>query len=299
MFYSQLLLAKKGALGKVWLAAHYDRRLTKAQIANTDIKTLVASVEKPSAALSLRVSAHLLLGLSKIFQRQVMYLFVETNDALVKIRAVRAAQGSAEGAGRAEDAGGAGVRVRAARGCSVIAPCSGDLHVDAAARPAGAARVMQPAARPWCLSERATALSAGAAAASSSAVSSALPSVALRCRPPCRPSSPAPPPLRAAATSTPPRRACAATWTCSWRSTAVSEQARARCCWRAGGRRCRTWRGAPSPTSWASGRGWRGACRAPKGLCRGCGEGRAAAAERGGVGRGFVAGRRRGRLWEP
>lgn len=88
MFYSQLLLAKKGALGKVWLAAHYDKRLTKAQIANTDIKALVASVAKPQTALSLRVSAHLLLGLSKIFQKQVAFLFVETSEALGKLRAV-------------------------------------------------------------------------------------------------------------------------------------------------------------------------------------------------------------------
>eukprot|EP01047_Picozoa_sp_COSAG01_P109811 COSAG01_NODE_38662_length_486_cov_15.834625_1_plen_29_part_10 len=29
MFYSQFILAKKGPLGKVWLAAHLDKRLTK------------------------------------------------------------------------------------------------------------------------------------------------------------------------------------------------------------------------------------------------------------------------------
>lgn len=37
MFYSQLVLAKKGPLGKVWLAAHWDRKLTKTQINSTDI----------------------------------------------------------------------------------------------------------------------------------------------------------------------------------------------------------------------------------------------------------------------
>lgn len=37
MFYSQLVLAKKGPLGKVWLAAHWDRKLTKNQIMGTDI----------------------------------------------------------------------------------------------------------------------------------------------------------------------------------------------------------------------------------------------------------------------
>ena len=30
MFYSQVILAKKGPLGNIWLAAHWDRKLTKA-----------------------------------------------------------------------------------------------------------------------------------------------------------------------------------------------------------------------------------------------------------------------------
>lgn len=37
MFYSQLILAKKGPLGKIWLAAHWDKKLTKQQIFSTDI----------------------------------------------------------------------------------------------------------------------------------------------------------------------------------------------------------------------------------------------------------------------
>lgn len=41
MFYAQLVLAKKGALGKVWLAAHWDKRLTKQQVNQTDIRKSV------------------------------------------------------------------------------------------------------------------------------------------------------------------------------------------------------------------------------------------------------------------
>ena len=37
MFYSQLLLSKKGPLARIWLAAHWDRKLTKATIVQTDI----------------------------------------------------------------------------------------------------------------------------------------------------------------------------------------------------------------------------------------------------------------------
>jgi hypothetical protein len=43
MFYSQFILAKKGPLGKVWLAAHLDKRLTKNQIFQTDIKASVGA----------------------------------------------------------------------------------------------------------------------------------------------------------------------------------------------------------------------------------------------------------------
>ena len=41
MFYSQFILAKKGPLGKIWLAAHLDKKLTKNQIFQTDIKASV------------------------------------------------------------------------------------------------------------------------------------------------------------------------------------------------------------------------------------------------------------------
>ena len=37
MFYSQYILAKRGPLGTIWIAAHLDRRLRKNQIAETDI----------------------------------------------------------------------------------------------------------------------------------------------------------------------------------------------------------------------------------------------------------------------
>jgi cohesin complex subunit SCC1 len=41
MFYSAMLLSKKGPLGSIWVAAHVDRKLTKAKIAETDIKRCV------------------------------------------------------------------------------------------------------------------------------------------------------------------------------------------------------------------------------------------------------------------
>ena len=41
MFYSELVLAKKGPLGRIWLAAHWDRKLTKQQILQADLPRAV------------------------------------------------------------------------------------------------------------------------------------------------------------------------------------------------------------------------------------------------------------------
>lgn len=40
MFYAQFVLAKKGPLSKIWLAAHWERKLSKAQIFETEIKVM-------------------------------------------------------------------------------------------------------------------------------------------------------------------------------------------------------------------------------------------------------------------
>ena len=50
MFYSQYILAKRGPLGTIWIAAHLDRRLRKQQITETDIAEAVreSPVHRPS-----------------------------------------------------------------------------------------------------------------------------------------------------------------------------------------------------------------------------------------------------------
>lgn len=37
MFYAQLILGKKGALGKVWLAVHSEKKLNRNIIFQTDV----------------------------------------------------------------------------------------------------------------------------------------------------------------------------------------------------------------------------------------------------------------------
>ena len=38
MFYAHFVLAKKGPLARIWLAAHWDKKLTKAHVFETNIE---------------------------------------------------------------------------------------------------------------------------------------------------------------------------------------------------------------------------------------------------------------------
>lgn len=86
MFYSEVILARKGPLGKIWLAAHFDKKLTKNQIFSTDISSAVESVLNPSSPLALRVSGHLMLGIVRIYSRKVKYLMSDCTEAMWKIK---------------------------------------------------------------------------------------------------------------------------------------------------------------------------------------------------------------------
>ena len=92
MFYSQGILAKKESpLSKIWLAAHWSKKLTKQDVFNADIEKGADAIMKPMdkgkhIPMALRVSGHLLVGLCRIYQRKVKYLFHDCSDALTKIK---------------------------------------------------------------------------------------------------------------------------------------------------------------------------------------------------------------------
>jgi hypothetical protein len=71
MFYSTQILAKKGPLGLVWIAAHLDGRLKRQQITSASIDDSVETLLHPEAPLALRLSGQLLLGVVRIYQRKV------------------------------------------------------------------------------------------------------------------------------------------------------------------------------------------------------------------------------------
>ena len=87
MFYSQIILAKNGPMGDVWLAAHLgDKKLGRSKIFNANIAESVEYITNPAVPLALRVSGHLLLGVVRIYSRKVKYLLKDCDEAMVKIK---------------------------------------------------------------------------------------------------------------------------------------------------------------------------------------------------------------------
>ena len=47
MFYAHFVLSKKGPLARIWLAAHWDKKLTKAHVFETNIEGSVEAIIQP------------------------------------------------------------------------------------------------------------------------------------------------------------------------------------------------------------------------------------------------------------
>ncbi|KAK3088176.1 hypothetical protein FSP39_015677 [Pinctada imbricata] len=86
MFYAHFVLSKKGPLARIWLAAHWDKKLTKAHVFETNIDSSVEAIMQPKVKLALRTSGHLLLGVVRIYSRKAKYLLADCNEAFVKIK---------------------------------------------------------------------------------------------------------------------------------------------------------------------------------------------------------------------
>lgn len=87
MFYSEVILAKRGPLARVWLAAHWERKLSKTQFLQTSIeKSVSAIMGQEVVPMALRLSGQLLLGVVRIYSRKAKYLLEDCNEALLKIK---------------------------------------------------------------------------------------------------------------------------------------------------------------------------------------------------------------------
>lgn len=88
MFYAEAILSKKGPLAKVWLAAHLERKLTKAQLLQASVPSSVGAIigHDHGPPLALRLSGQLLLGVVRIYARKARYLLEDCHDALIRIK---------------------------------------------------------------------------------------------------------------------------------------------------------------------------------------------------------------------
>ncbi|CAG6021783.1 unnamed protein product [Menidia menidia] len=86
LFYTQLFTSKRGPLAKIWLAAHWERKLTKAHVFECNLESTVRDIISPKMKIGLRTSGHLLVGVVRIYSRKAKYLLADCSDAFVRIK---------------------------------------------------------------------------------------------------------------------------------------------------------------------------------------------------------------------
>eukprot|EP01064_Diplonema_japonicum_P037999 TRINITY_DN9076_c0_g1_i2.p1 TRINITY_DN9076_c0_g1~~TRINITY_DN9076_c0_g1_i2.p1 ORF type:complete len:519 (+),score=169.61 TRINITY_DN9076_c0_g1_i2:43-1599(+) len=82
MFFSTWILTKKGPLAKVWLAAHWEKKLTKNEVQLVDLKETVVRIIDPQVPISCRTQGELLLGCTRIYANKVSILLKESSEAV-------------------------------------------------------------------------------------------------------------------------------------------------------------------------------------------------------------------------
>ncbi|XP_026868029.2 double-strand-break repair protein rad21-like protein 1 isoform X2 [Electrophorus electricus] len=86
VFFTELFSYKRGSLAKIWLAAHWEKKITKAHVFECNLETTVEDIISPQIKIGLRTSGHLLLGVARIYSRKTKYLLADCSDAVVKIK---------------------------------------------------------------------------------------------------------------------------------------------------------------------------------------------------------------------
>eukprot|EP00871_Galdieria_phlegrea_P006113 jgi/Galph1/98/GphlegSOOS_G4820.1 len=89
MFYSTEILTKKGPLGKVWLAATVGKdRIQKKFALDVSVASLCNEVMRPPTPYALRLSAQLMLGICRIFEKKCSIVFVTANDIVYHLEQI-------------------------------------------------------------------------------------------------------------------------------------------------------------------------------------------------------------------
>jgi cohesin complex subunit SCC1 len=87
MLYPNEALVTDVALGPVWASAKQGSKLSKNHVLQSNVANSVAKLMSATQwPISLRLHAHLLLGVVRIYQRKTRYLLDDCNEALLKIK---------------------------------------------------------------------------------------------------------------------------------------------------------------------------------------------------------------------
>ena len=73
-------------MSRIWLAAHWDKKLTKTNVFDTNIEKSIERIINPNFYIGLRTSGHLLFGVVRIYSRKAKYLLVDCNEACFKMK---------------------------------------------------------------------------------------------------------------------------------------------------------------------------------------------------------------------
>ena len=87
MIPNDVFLHKQGPLARVWLAAHWERKLSKTQFLQTPIPSNVDLImDEDQGQIALRLSGQLLLGFARIYSRKAKYLQDDCSDMLLRVK---------------------------------------------------------------------------------------------------------------------------------------------------------------------------------------------------------------------
>ncbi|OIR56532.1 MAG: mitotic cohesin complex non-SMC subunit Rad21, partial [Amphiamblys sp. WSBS2006] len=87
MFFVDNVLTKKGPFATIWMAANWEKKLTKTTVAQTDIPLAVSNIlDGTVPRLALRLSGQLLLGISRVYRRKVLYLHEDYTHLSASVR---------------------------------------------------------------------------------------------------------------------------------------------------------------------------------------------------------------------
>uniref|UniRef100_A0A803QRM3 Rad21/Rec8-like protein N-terminal domain-containing protein n=2 Tax=Cannabis sativa TaxID=3483 RepID=A0A803QRM3_CANSA len=85
MFYSHQLLARKAALGQIWMAATMHGKINRRKLHKIDIIKICDEILNPSVPMALRLSGILMGGVVIVYERKVKLLYDDVTRLLVEI----------------------------------------------------------------------------------------------------------------------------------------------------------------------------------------------------------------------